>query len=345
MHACPLDTIPPQVAQPVQLPPRSIVRLIEPVYTRSEDFALVHCPRTRAVGLTLRSNLYQLGLEQSAEYMRELLESATQTGSTLATSPGMPLLESMVSFSEISYPKTRRSSFNSFSFSEGTDVPKPKLMELCTVLAASGHELQERSPQAVRIVFISDTHGRHEHLQLPGGDILVHGGDFVEAYPTNTAAKISNKLPPPLEQLEKFFSWLQKQAKSFKHVVLIPGNHDTLLDPMVSVSPAFQADKAITKIMNNVNQWTVTPKMHQRAIDMMLPQKLGGSLPNNCIYLDGVRRQYAVVPTGVDGKVLRFFGSPICRSRDPANKAKRNSMGFCWLNRLEKKRDIVGYIC
>ena len=332
MYVCSLDMY-PQDAQPVLLPPGSIVRLIEPVYTKGEDFAVVHCPRTRAVGLSLRSNLYQLGLEQSAECIGELLKRATQTGSTLVTSPEMPLLESMVSFSGVSRPRTRRS-----SFSEGLAVPKPKLMEVCTVLKASGHELQERSPQAVRIVFISDTHGRHEHLKLPGGDILVHGGDFIEAYPNNTAAKINNKLPPPLQQLRNFLKWLHYQAQVFKHVVLIPGNHDTLVDPMVCVSSAYESEKA-------TNQWTVTPQMYQQASDMMLPQRLGGELPDNCIYLDGVRRRYAVVSTGVKGKVLRFFGSPICRGRDLTNKSKRNSKGFCWLNRLERRHDIVGYTC
>ena len=127
-------------------------------------------------------------------------------------------------------------------------------------------------------------------------------------------------------------------------MVLIPGNHDTLIDPMVAVSSAFESEKSTMKLISSYNPWTVTPKMYHKAIDMMLPQKLGGDLPNNCIYLDGVRRQNAVVSTGVKGKVLRFFGSPICRSRDPSNKSKRNSMGFCWFSRLERKRDIVGYI-
>jgi len=30
----------------------------------------------------------------------------------------------------------------------------------------------------MKIIFISDTHGLHEELDLPNGDILIHGGDI-----------------------------------------------------------------------------------------------------------------------------------------------------------------------
>jgi len=31
----------------------------------------------------------------------------------------------------------------------------------------------------VRIVCLSDTHGRHARLSVPDGDILIHAGDFM----------------------------------------------------------------------------------------------------------------------------------------------------------------------
>ena len=34
-------------------------------------------------------------------------------------------------------------------------------------------------PPGLRIVIISDTHGKHQHIQnVPDGDVLIHGGDF-----------------------------------------------------------------------------------------------------------------------------------------------------------------------
>ncbi len=30
----------------------------------------------------------------------------------------------------------------------------------------------------MRLVCISDTHNQHDALQLPGGDVLIHAGDF-----------------------------------------------------------------------------------------------------------------------------------------------------------------------
>lgn len=62
-----------------------------------------------------------------------------------------------------------------------------------------------------RLVLISDTHGRHEDLGvLPGGDILIHAGDF-----TDDIGRAS---------LRKFLTWFQKQPH--EHKIFIAGNHD-----------------------------------------------------------------------------------------------------------------------
>ena len=79
-------------------------------------------------------------------------------------------------------------------------------------------------------MFISDTHGRHRHLRLPPGDILVHGGDIVDAYPTYGALKKDNSLDHQEAQLRDFLKWLSIHASRYKHVVIIPGNHDVILD-------------------------------------------------------------------------------------------------------------------
>ena len=66
----------------------------------------------------------------------------------------------------------------------------------------------------IRIVCISDTHGRHPRLKLPDGDILIHAGDFTEhgeAY-----------------EVDPFLDWLE--ALPHRHKVFIAGNHDFYLE-------------------------------------------------------------------------------------------------------------------
>eukprot|EP00040_Diaphanoeca_grandis_P003302 m.24557 g.24557 ORF g.24557 m.24557 type:complete len:344 (-) comp14645_c0_seq1:29-1060(-) len=70
----------------------------------------------------------------------------------------------------------------------------------------------------VRIVCISDTHNRHDELDLSelalNADVLVHTGDF-----TNTGT---------MEEIVDFADWLDKQP--FKHKLVVPGNHDLVCD-------------------------------------------------------------------------------------------------------------------
>lgn len=63
----------------------------------------------------------------------------------------------------------------------------------------------------MKIVFISDTHGRHDKLgALPDGDVLVHAGDC-----TNIGE---------IGELAVFAKWFESQPH--KHKILIAGNHD-----------------------------------------------------------------------------------------------------------------------
>jgi hypothetical protein len=66
----------------------------------------------------------------------------------------------------------------------------------------------------IRVVCISDTHGDHEKLVLPTGDILIHAGDFTRF--------------GRVDHAEKFNSWLaeQKVKGNFQHVIVVNGNHE-----------------------------------------------------------------------------------------------------------------------
>ena len=66
----------------------------------------------------------------------------------------------------------------------------------------------------MRLVIISDTHGQHDSLTLPEGDMLLHCGDF------STRGS--------LNEFISFFGWFKNQP--FKHKVFIAGNHDGSLE-------------------------------------------------------------------------------------------------------------------
>ena len=66
----------------------------------------------------------------------------------------------------------------------------------------------------MRLVLISDTHGQHDQLRIPDGDVFVHAGDM------------SNMGEPA--EIREFAEWLY--AQPHKHKVVIAGNHDFLFE-------------------------------------------------------------------------------------------------------------------
>ncbi|MEO0602273.1 MAG: metallophosphoesterase family protein [Myxococcota bacterium] len=59
------------------------------------------------------------------------------------------------------------------------------------------------------IVFVSDTHGRHEELGRLSGDVLVHCGDGTD------------RTQSSIDELDAWFG-----EQDFEHVLFVPGNHD-----------------------------------------------------------------------------------------------------------------------
>ena len=64
----------------------------------------------------------------------------------------------------------------------------------------------------MKLVIISDTHGRHEEYGILEGDVLVHCGDVCDAF---------SKIPGELERID---AWFGKQQ--FAAILCIGGNHD-----------------------------------------------------------------------------------------------------------------------
>jgi predicted phosphodiesterase len=66
----------------------------------------------------------------------------------------------------------------------------------------------------LKLVFISDTHGQHDKIILPDGDVLVHCGDW-----TNRGDSL---------EMERFLDWFSAQPQ--EHKLFIAGNHELTLD-------------------------------------------------------------------------------------------------------------------
>jgi hypothetical protein len=86
---------------------------------------------------------------------------------------------------------------------------------------------ETKSPNVrVRVVHVSDTHNMHRQLTrrlvLPSGDLFLHTGDIVGNYRHNVNLRA---------QLQDFLEWIHLEVcPRFDQVVLLAGNHDTLLD-------------------------------------------------------------------------------------------------------------------
>lgn len=66
----------------------------------------------------------------------------------------------------------------------------------------------------MKIVCISDTHGKHHQLEVPDGDLLIHAGD------------LSPRGRP--KEIRRFNNWLA--TLPHRHKVVIAGNHDFLFE-------------------------------------------------------------------------------------------------------------------
>ena len=79
----------------------------------------------------------------------------------------------------------------------------------------------------MRIVIISDTHGRHSELGTLSGDVLIHCGDFCDGYNND------GHVIPQIDQ------WFGRQ--DFERILCIGGNHDFIAQSRRSAGePVFQ---------------------------------------------------------------------------------------------------------
>jgi len=82
----------------------------------------------------------------------------------------------------------------------------------------------------MRLVCISDTHGDHDLLTLPEGDVLIHAGD-ITAHGTE-------------QDVLKFIEWFGNQP--FAHKLFIAGNHDRFCESHPEQTLQFSEDAGVT---------------------------------------------------------------------------------------------------
>ncbi|GAB5354368.1 hypothetical protein AAMO2058_000112800 [Amorphochlora amoebiformis] len=116
-------------------------------------------------------------------------------------------LKDIVHQTEVKQYLRQISEFNSGLFDMIQALPNPLLSS-------------KRDAKVVRCVHISDTHHHHRYMHIPQGDILFHTGDTVGNYGDSDVNV----------HFQDFATWVSLQAKRFKAVVFIAGNHDTQLD-------------------------------------------------------------------------------------------------------------------
>lgn len=85
----------------------------------------------------------------------------------------------------------------------------------------------------MKLIFISDTHTRHNEIKIPHGDILIHCGDV-------SSRGIER-------EIVGFLDWFA--ALPHQHKIMIPGNHDFLFE----VDPTITHDMTSKRGINLLN--------------------------------------------------------------------------------------------
>jgi len=116
------------------------------------------------------------------------------------------------------YPATPQSAYPS------TVAYLPNLSEPTSFQLRSHEKLPPKSPDMVRCVCVSDTHGLHRRLCLPtrGCDVLLHAGDIAALGSLFSDSDLVTKY-------KDFDSWLAMDVPCERKIV-IAGNHDGYLE-------------------------------------------------------------------------------------------------------------------
>ena len=138
----------------------------------------------------------------------------------------------------------------------------------------------------MRLVCISDTHGRHDALVVPDGDVLIHAGDLTAH--------------GELDELTDVNAWLG--SLPHPHKLVIAGNHDYVCEqlpevlPQVFTSAIYLQDTAVTIGGRTFYGSPWTPYFAGMAFERWRGRP--------------IRERWLAIPRGVD--VLITHGPPFC---------------------------------
>jgi hypothetical protein len=99
----------------------------------------------------------------------------------------------------------------------GNNAPGIASRSLCPV-----DGLPPKPRHHARLVFLSDTHGNHDWVEVPDGDVLLHCGDIAVGWHNRVCPCRRRK------SLDQFDAWLGTMPH--QHKIIIGGNHDEALD-------------------------------------------------------------------------------------------------------------------
>jgi len=180
---------------------------------------------------------------------------------------------------------------------------------------------QQQYATILKFVSIADTHGKHNSLAIPQGDVLIHAGDI--------------SMKGDKEEVVDFLNWFERQ--DFEHKILIAGNHDFYFEresdehiqQLLPENIVYLKDSFTT--INGLKIWgsPITPWFFNWAFNRHRGEP--------------IKRHWDLIPTDTD--ILITHG-PIFRTLD------RNSQGehvgckdlFSKVQELKLKVHICGHI-
>jgi Icc-related predicted phosphoesterase len=172
----------------------------------------------------------------------------------------------------------------------------------------------------MKIVFISDTHGQHENLVLPEGDMIIHAGD------------VSKR--GGMAEMEDFLYWYE--SLPFKHKVFTVGNHDFLAENAPSLFKKLIPDNCIylennDVVIEGIRIWgsPITPWFYDWAFN----RQRGAD----------IAKYWAKIPKGTD--ILVTHGPP----HDILDRTTRGDLTGCEdlrlkIEEIKPKYHVFGHI-
>ena len=183
---------------------------------------------------------------------------------------------------------------------------KPNIFVLDPISASEDSSFKHED--CLKLVCLSDTHGKHWDISVPHGDVLIHSGDF-----TNTGT---------LAEVEDFDAWLG--TLPHKHKVVVPGNHDSVMD--------FEAREFILrKEAENFNNEEL--KRWETLEENTILLKNADVLVNKSIKIEGVKI-FGTPHTIFNGKILRTFFRKYayafgCVNEDSFGRKMKGASKYC----------------